>query len=150
MTPPAWVNSTMRRTTRAVASRFSVPLSMAMRAPLETGSHSTGMPRASARSIAAAMRSHSGADSEPMEMVGSESSSTRLMPSGTFSVGVVMMPKTMAALFPPKGRPATLMAVGWVASGSRSNSSKRPTGSAGPWALLPLPEPPPVSMRTIS
>ena len=42
-----------------------------------------------------------------MPTVGSESTSTRFMPSGTFSVGVVISPNTIALLFRPKGRPTT-------------------------------------------
>ena len=78
-----------------------MPLSIAMRAPLETGIHSTGDPRASARSRAATMRSHSGTASEPIPRVGSDRMSTRLMPSGTLSVGVVMMPNTIELVFWP-------------------------------------------------
>jgi hypothetical protein len=101
MTPPAWVNVTMRRTTRAVASRFSVPLSIAIRAPLETGTHSSGSCNRSARSMAAITRSHSGGPSEPMPSVGSESRSTRRIPSGIFSVGVEIIPNTTPHAFMP-------------------------------------------------
>ena len=87
-----------------------MPLSIAIRAPLETGTHSTGRPFASARSIAAAIRSHSAAASEPIPSVGSERISTRRMPSGTDSVGVSMIPNTIALVFCAGGRPATLTA----------------------------------------
>ena len=40
--PPAWVNSIRRRSTAAIQSMFSVPLSHAMRAPEESANHSTG------------------------------------------------------------------------------------------------------------
>ena len=43
ISPPAWVNSTMRRSTRAIQSMFSVPESMEMRAPADTANHSSGM-----------------------------------------------------------------------------------------------------------
>ena len=70
-------------------------------APEETGTHSSGTDSFSARSKAATRRSHSGAESAPMPIVGSDSTSTRSMPSGTFSVGVRIRPKTTAALFWP-------------------------------------------------
>ena len=41
--PPAWVNSMSRRSVSAIQSMFSVPESMAMRAPEETAYHSTGI-----------------------------------------------------------------------------------------------------------
>ena len=75
MTPPDWVKVMIRRTTLAVASRFSVPLSMAIRAPLETGNHSSGSFNFSARSIAATIRSHSGAAKAPIPIVGSDNTS---------------------------------------------------------------------------
>ena len=143
------MNVTIRRTTRAVASRFSVPLSIAMRAPLDTGTHSTGSPFASARSIAASIRSHSAAASEPIPSVGSESTSTRRMPSGTDAVGVSMMPNTIALVFCAGGRPATLTARGESAWGSRSYSSNVPAGSAPSAANSTVPGAP-VSMRMIS
>ena len=40
--PPAWVNSISRRSTAPIQSMFSVPLSMAMRAPDDSANHSTG------------------------------------------------------------------------------------------------------------
>jgi len=67
-----------------------VPLSIAIRAPLETGTHSTGKPSCSARSMAATIRSHSGAARAPMSRVGSDRMSTRRMPSGTLGVGVLI------------------------------------------------------------
>ena len=129
-----------------------MPLSMAMRAPLETGIHSTGTRSASARSIAAAMRSHSGAASEPMPTVGSESTSTRRMPSETFSVGVEITPKTTPLALRPKGRPITLTARGDAEPASRSYSSKEPTGSDQPWPTpaAACPRPLPVNIRMIS
>ena len=78
-----------------------MPLSIAMRAPLETGIHSRGTRSCSARSSAATRRSHSGAASEPIPSVGSESTSTRVMPSGTFCVGVRITPKTTELVFAP-------------------------------------------------
>jgi hypothetical protein len=40
ISPPAWVNATMRRSARAIASVFSTPESMEMRAPADTANHS--------------------------------------------------------------------------------------------------------------
>ena len=57
ISPPDSVKVTMRRSTAAVQSRFSVPESMAMRAPDDSDTHSMGRPRASARSKAAMIRS---------------------------------------------------------------------------------------------
>ena len=82
ISPPAWVNSTMRRSTAAIQSMFSVPLSMAILAPAESANHSTGTRSSSARSRAAMMRRHSGSASDPSALVGSPSSTTRAMPSG--------------------------------------------------------------------
>ena len=79
---PAWVNSMSRRSTAAIQSMFSVPLSMAMRAPAERANHSSGTPSDSARSRAAMIRRHSGSASEPSALVGSPKSATRTMPSG--------------------------------------------------------------------
>src|SRR5918996_3367049 len=80
--PPAWVNSTRRRSTRATQSMFSVPLSIAIRAPEETANHSSGTPSRSARPMAARMRAHSGSASEPSRLLGSPSTATRVTPSG--------------------------------------------------------------------
>ena len=82
ISPPAWVNSTIRRSTAAIQSMFSVPLSIAIFAPAESANHSTGTPSSSARSSAAMMRRHSGSASEPSARVGSPSRITRIMPSG--------------------------------------------------------------------
>ena len=67
---------------------FSVPLSIAISAPEDTANHSTGTCIRSARSSAAMIRRHSGSARLPSPRVGSPSSATRVMPSGTF-VGVV-------------------------------------------------------------
>ena len=61
---------------------FSVPESIAIRAPEETANHSTGTSSRSARSSAAITRAHSGSASEPSPRVGSPSSATRSIPSG--------------------------------------------------------------------
>ena len=42
ISPPAWVNSTIRRRTSAIQSMFSVPLSIAILAPAESANHSSG------------------------------------------------------------------------------------------------------------
>ena len=68
---PACVNSTIRRSTAAIQSMFSVPLSMAIFAPADSANHSTGTPSRSARSSAAMIRRHSGSASEPSARVGS-------------------------------------------------------------------------------
>jgi hypothetical protein len=99
--PPAWVNVIRRRNTRATQSMFSVPLSMAILAPEDTASHSTGTPSEEARSIAATIRRHSGSETEPRALVGSPRITTRIIPSGYRVVGVVTVPKTMADLFSP-------------------------------------------------
>ena len=53
ISPPSWVNRTMRRRAAATQSMFSVPLSIVMRAPDDRANHSTGSCSASARSSAA-------------------------------------------------------------------------------------------------
>ena len=65
---------------------------------------------------------------------------------------MVMIPNTIELVFSPKGRPETLTAVGRSAEASRSNSSKRPTGSAAPGSTPAGagPRPLPVSIRMIS
>ena len=86
-----------------------------------------------------------------MPSVGSESTSTRSMPSGTLSVGVRIRPNTMALVLRPKGRPSTQRARGTLASGSRSYSENTPIGSpASRLGAPPFARPLPVSMRTIS
>ena len=82
ISPPACVNSMIRRSTAAIQSMFSVPLSIAIFAPAESANHSNGTPSSSARSSAAMIRRHSGSASEPSARVGSPSSATRSMPSG--------------------------------------------------------------------
>ena len=42
ISPPAWVNSMIRRSTAAIQSMFSVPLSIAILAPAESANHSSG------------------------------------------------------------------------------------------------------------
>ncbi len=81
ISPPAWVNSTIRRSARATQSMFSVPLSIEIRAPEESANHSSGTPSSLARSRAATTRRHSGSATAPSERVGSPSSTTRRIPS---------------------------------------------------------------------
>ena len=104
ISPPACVNVTIRRSTRAIQSMFSVPLSIEIRAPADTANQSTGTPSASARSMAAAIRRHSGSASAPMARLGSPSSTTRCMPSGCRAVKVRTTPTTTFARFSPGGR----------------------------------------------
>ena len=80
--PPACVYSMIRRSTAAIQSMFSVPLSIAIFAPADSANHSHGTASSSARSSAATIRRHSGSASEPSARVGSPSSATRSMPSG--------------------------------------------------------------------
>ena len=82
ISPPAWVNSTIRRRAREIQSMFSVPLSREILAPADTASQSTGHASSRARSRATAIRRHSGSASEPSSRLGSPSSSTRVIPSG--------------------------------------------------------------------
>ena len=42
ISPPAWVNSTIRRSAAATQSMFSVPESIEIRAPADRANHSTG------------------------------------------------------------------------------------------------------------
>ena len=65
ISPPAWVNSTIRLSAAATQSMFSVPESIEIRAPAESANHSTGTPIRSARSSAAMTRAHSGSASAP-------------------------------------------------------------------------------------
>src|SRR5881392_2462011 len=90
ISPPAWVNSTIRRSAAATQSMFSVPESIEMRAPAESANHSTGTPRRSARSSAAMTRRHSCSATDPSDLVGSPQSTTRCTPSGCSGVGVVL------------------------------------------------------------
>ena len=59
ISPPAWVNSTMRLSARATQSMFSVPEFIAIRAPADSAYHSIGTCIDSARSSAAITRAHS-------------------------------------------------------------------------------------------
>ena len=65
---------------------FSVPLSIAIRAPDDSANHSTGTPIRSARSRAAMIRRHSGSATLPSPRVGSPNMTTRVMPSGILAV----------------------------------------------------------------
>ena len=80
--PPSWVNSMMPRSTRETQSIVSVPLSMAILAPADTAYHSTGTPKRRASAIAASTRRASASEIAPSALVGSPSSTTRVMPSG--------------------------------------------------------------------
>ena len=82
ISPPAWVNRTIRRRTAATQSMFSVPESIAIFAPADSANHSHGTSRCSARSSASMIRMHSGSASDPSDRVGSPSRITRCMPSG--------------------------------------------------------------------
>ena len=93
-----------RRSTAAIQSMFSVPLSMAMRAPEDTANHSTGTRSRSARSSAAMIRRHSGSARLPSPRVGSLSIATRVIPSGTFAVWLVSSPTTTLAVLLPGAR----------------------------------------------
>ena len=61
---------------------FSVPDSLEIRAPEETANHSTGTPSCSAMDRAALTIRHSGSARLPSPRVGSDSRTTRVMPSG--------------------------------------------------------------------
>ena len=82
ISPPAWVNSTIRRSAAATQSMFSVPESIAIFAPEETANHSTGTPSCSARSSAAITRGTPARRASRAPRVGSPSSATRSIPSG--------------------------------------------------------------------
>ena len=86
ISPPCCVNSMIRRSAAATQSMFSVPESIAIRAPEDSANHSTGTPSSSAMSSAAMMRRHSGSATEPSAFVGSPSSTSRFIPSGKRSV----------------------------------------------------------------
>ena len=82
ISPPSWVNSTIRFSALATQSMFSVPDSIEIRAPAETANHSTGTRISSARSRAAMIRAHSASATAPRARSGSPQSSTRVTPSG--------------------------------------------------------------------
>ena len=71
ISPPAWVNSMIRRSAAATQSMFSVPESIEIRAPEDSANHSTGTRIRSARSSAAMIRRHSGSATAPSAFVGS-------------------------------------------------------------------------------
>ena len=104
ISPPPWVNVTIRLSAAATQSMFSVPEDIEIRAPADSANHSSGTRIRSARSRAAITREHSGSDSAPSAFVGSPSSTTRVTPSGCRAVGVVTTPATIAAEFLPFGR----------------------------------------------
>ena len=96
----------IRRSAAATQSMFSVPESIAIRAPEDSANHSTGTPSSSARSSAAMIRRHSGSATEPSAFVGSPSRTTRCMPSGWRSVNERVTPTTIPASFIAGGRSA--------------------------------------------
>ncbi len=100
---PACVNSMSRRSTFAIQSMFSVPLSIAIFAPAESANHSSGTRICSAMSSAAMMRAHSGLASDPTSLLGSPRMMTRVIPSGNFSVTLRTSPTTTFAVFCPYG-----------------------------------------------
>ncbi len=126
ISPPCWVNSTIRRSAAATQSMFSVPESIEIRAPAERANHSTGTCMRSARSRAAMMRRHSGSETEPSDFVGSPQSTTRVTPSGCSGVGVVTTAAMMPALLRPRGRSTGTRAP----VSSRSCSTRVPPGPA--------------------
>ncbi len=73
------------RSTRAIQSMFSTPLSMEILAPAERVNHSSGMRFSWQDRSAARMRRHSGSAIAPRSLLGSPSSRTRVMPSGYFA-----------------------------------------------------------------
>ena len=105
ISPPSWVNSTIRLSAAATQSMFSVPDSMEIRAPADSAYHSSGTRIRSARSSAAITRRHSGSDSAPSDFVGSPSSTTLVTPCGCRRVGVVTTPATIAACSAPSAGP---------------------------------------------
>src|SRR5690606_21561994 len=70
ISPPAWVNRTMRFNARPTQSRFSVPESIEIFAPADSANHSSGTCIFSARSSAAMTRAHSGPLSAPGHALG--------------------------------------------------------------------------------
>lgn len=126
ISPPSWVNVTIRLSAAATQSMFSVPEVIEIRAPADTANHSSGTCIRSARSSAAMTREHSGSDSAPSAFVGSPSSTTRVTPSGWRWVGVVTTPAMIAAEFLPFGRSTGTSAP----EPSKSCSVKLPPGPA--------------------
>ncbi len=124
--PPSCVKSIRRLSTRAIQSMFSVPLSIEILAPADTGNHSSGTRICSARSIPVMIRRHSASASEPISRLGSPSSSTRVIPSGYAAVKLRMTPTMMFALFWPYGRSTGCSAF----ASSRSYSTKSPCGKS--------------------
>ncbi len=141
ISPPSWVKSMMRRSTRAIQSMFSVPLSVEILAPAERASQSTGQRISRARSRAAAILRHSGSASEPSSRLGSPSSSTRAIPSGWRAVKLRMTPAMTLAVFFPNGRSTGTRRP----SPSRSCSTNSPGGNCPGAASRPG-----ASMRTSS
>ena len=84
--PPDWVNSIRPRSTAAIQSMFSVPLSHAILAPDDSANHSTGTRIRRARVSAARILRHSGSARLPSPSVGSPRMVTRRIPSGTSGV----------------------------------------------------------------
>ena len=145
ISPPAWVNSTIRLSAAATQSMFSVPDSMEIRAPADSAYHSSGTRSRSARSSAAMTRRHSGSDSAPSDLVGSPSSTTRVTPWGCRGVAVVTTPATMAAVLRPLGpvhrhQRAGLVEVvlGEVAEQAGQLVRVDRVAAAGPQHLLPV------------
>ena len=124
ISPPAWVNSTIRRSAAATQSMFSVPESIEIRAPAESANHSTGTCSRSARLSAAMIRRHSASETEPSDFVGSPQSTTRVTPSGCSGVCVVTTATRMPALFSPRGRSTGTSSP----LSSRSCSTSEPSG----------------------
>ena len=104
ISPPSWVNSMIPRSAREIQSMVSVPESIAIFAPAEMANHSTGACSRRASSMAARTRRHSGSASAPRARTGSPSSTTRRIPSGYRSVGVLTTPSTRFAVFEPGAR----------------------------------------------
>ena len=130
ISPPSWVNSTIRFSAAPTQSMFSVPDSIEIRAPEDSAYHSTGTFICSARSSAAMTRRHSGSDSAPRDLVGSPSSTTRATPCGCRRVAVLTTPVTIAAWLRPLGRFTGTRAC--VSSRSYSvNSPRESTSSYG-------------------
>ena len=80
--PPRCVCSTSRRSTWATQSRFSLPESIEILAPADRANHSSGACSCSARSMAASSRRHSASLIDPIAIVASPSTATRVRPSG--------------------------------------------------------------------
>ena len=99
--PPAWVNSTSQRRTRAIQSMFSTPLSIEIFAPADRVNHSSGTFVLLGQVKSRKNARHSGSASAPRSLLGSPSSKTRVMPSGYLSVKLRMTPTIMLAWFWP-------------------------------------------------